>query len=259
MTNKKLIKKCQAGDNFNRNWKPSTNTQDVHQQLRERNVNYAKAWYDARSKHAKYANQLKDIDKIHQLLDQSVNAYVSPEQRRAIYGNVQFVTTGNLPAGGGFMPANQSKTGQAFWFGNKRGGAWHEGIGHWIGDQIPSVLRTSPTGTFMYSRENSIIDDATAFSIDEHINENNENHADTWEFRGLNLNMRDDNGNLYIHPDRQLTPEDVQDMLDKGAKLPQQWKNTSITPEIISNFHNTFASITPNKMLGLGNQIIGLA
>ena len=37
----------------------------------------------------------------------------------------------------------------------------------------------------------------------------NERHADTWGFRGANVNMKDANGNYYIDPNRQLKGTDL--------------------------------------------------
>lgn len=63
--------------------------------------------------------------------------------------------------------------------------------------------------------------------------------AQTWDFRGNNSNLKDDQGNYYIDPNRQLTPEDISNMRSKGAKIPEQWE--SLEDADISELTNTFA------------------
>lgn len=60
-----------------------------------------------------------------------------------------------------------------------------------------------------------------------------------WDFRGNNSNLKDDQGNYYIDPNRQLTPEDISNMRSKGAKIPEQWE--SLKDADISELTNTFA------------------
>ena len=49
----------------------------------------------------------------------------------------------------------------------------------------------------------------------------------------------DDQGNYYIDPNRQLTPEDISNMRSRGAKIPEQWE--SLEDADISELTNTFA------------------
>ena len=76
-------------------------------------------------------------------------------------------------------------------------------------------------------------------SYEDYVNQANEKHAQTWDFRGNNSNLKDDQGNYYIDPNRQLTPEDISNMRSKGAKIPEQWE--SLEDADISELTNTFA------------------
>lgn len=106
---------------------------------------------------------------------------------------------------------------------------WHEGIGHIVGDNAPAILNASPN--VRISNPDS--------SYEDYVNQANEKHAQTWDFRGNNSNLKDDQGNYYIDPNRQLTPEDISNMRSKGAKIPEQWE--SLEDADISELTNTFA------------------
>ncbi len=207
---------------------------------RQNQRDYAKAWYAERFKQDKYKPQLVgNMEKINKIL--STDGYVSYDDPRI---RDKRFTDNNLPVDAFFMPANQSSDGKAFWSGKTKAHQWHEGIGHWLGDQIPGLLSKYPTTQLRYT--GPFPND----TYEAQINRQNENHAQTWEFRGLNKDMKDSKGKLYIDPNRQLSPADVQDMLDKGARLPQGWQNTNITTEGIADFHNTFADNNIKKSNG---------
>lgn len=106
---------------------------------------------------------------------------------------------------------------------------WHEGIGHMVGDNTPAILNAAPN--VRISNPDS--------SYEDYVNQANEKHAQTWDFRGNNSNLKDDQGNYYIDPNRQLTPEDISNMRSKGAKIPEQWE--SLKDADISELTNTFA------------------
>lgn len=106
---------------------------------------------------------------------------------------------------------------------------WHEGVGHMVGDNTPAILNASPN--VRISNPDS--------SYEDYVNQANEKHAQTWDFRGNNSNLKDDQGNYYIDPNRQLTPEDISNMRSKGAKIPEQWE--SLEDADISELTNTFA------------------
>lgn len=106
---------------------------------------------------------------------------------------------------------------------------WHEGVGHMVGDNTPAILNATPN--VRISNPDS--------SYEDYVNQANEKHAQTWDFRGNNSNLKDDQGNYYIDPNRQLTPEDISNMRSKGAKIPEQWE--SLEDADISELTNTFA------------------
>ena len=106
---------------------------------------------------------------------------------------------------------------------------WHEGIGHIVGDNNPAILDSTPNI--------SIPSNDPQYS--DYINQANEKHAQTWDFRGKNQTLKDDAGNYYIDPNRQLSSDDIQEMIDKGAVIPDQWED--ITTQDISDLTNTFA------------------
>lgn len=98
-----------------------------------------------------------------------------------------------------------------------------------VGDNTPAILNAAPN--VRISSPDS--------SYEDYVNQANEKHAQTWDFRGNNSNLKDDQGNYYIDPNRQLTPEDISNMRSKGAKIPEQWE--SLEDADISELTNTFA------------------
>lgn len=98
-----------------------------------------------------------------------------------------------------------------------------------VGDNTPAILNAAPN--VRISNPDS--------SYEDYVNQANEKHAQTCDFRGNNSNLKDDQGNYYIDPNRQLTPEDISNMRSKGAKIPEQWE--SLEDADISELTNTFA------------------
>lgn len=98
-----------------------------------------------------------------------------------------------------------------------------------VGDNTPAILNATPNVRISNSDS----------SYEDYVNQANEKHAQTWDFRGNNSNLKDDQGNYYIDPNRQLTPEDISNMRSKGAKIPEQWE--SLEDADISELTNTFA------------------
>lgn len=114
-----------------------------------------------------------------------------------------------------------------------RGLGWHEGIGHIVGDNSTEIIGSAPK---IWVKNQS-----GDKEYEKYINKQNEQHASTWEFRGANAEMLDDNGKRYIDPNRQLTPYDIRRMKEKGATIPVEWRNSNITESDIANFLNSFA------------------
>lgn len=118
-----------------------------------------------------------------------------------------------------------------FWTKSANEGAIaHEGIGHIAGDQNPEIMKRVP---YVLPRA-----DYDAESK-KYLMSPNERNAQTWDFRYTNRDLKDDDGNYYIDPNRQLTPEDVEQMRNKGGRFPRQWDNQSNSD--ISTLHNTIA------------------
>lgn len=78
--------------------------------------------------------------------------------------------------------------------------SWHEGIGHMVGDNNPQILKANPGINNRVDYESF-----TPLESQVYSSQPNERHADTWGFRGANVNMKDANGNYYIDPNRQLS------------------------------------------------------
>ena len=118
--------------------------------------------------------------------------------------------------------------------------SWHEGVGHMVGDNNPQILKANPGINNRVDYESSVPLESQVYSAQP-----NERHADTWGFRGANVNMKDTNGNYYIDPNRQLKGTDIQEMRTKGAKIPSGFN--TLNDDEIAKLHNTFASNTINK------------
>ena len=223
---------------------PQEYSKTMQTMMRQNQRDYAKAWYAERYKQDKYKDQLQgNMDKINDLLDQ--DGYVSSNDISTKLGGKKAVSETGQPLLGGFVSGDLSVDRNPFWFGTSKGSWWHEGIGHWLGDQIPGLLTKYPTTYMKYTGpfQNG--------QYQNYINKQNENHAQTWEFRGLNKDLKDANGNLYIDPNRQLTPEDIEEMKkDPRFKIPQNWQNTNIDAKGIADFHNTFAFVNKRPVPG---------
>lgn len=118
--------------------------------------------------------------------------------------------------------------------------SWHEGIGHMVGDNNPQILKANPGINNRVDYESS-----TPLESQVYSSQPNERHADTWGFRGANVNMKDANGNYYIDPNRQLKGTDIQEMRTKGAKIPSGFN--TLSDDEIAKLHNTFASNANSK------------
>lgn len=207
----------------------------MFQKQNEYQKDFAKYWYTERAKNPQYASQIGG-EKLKQVLDNIEKAtWKTPTE--AMRDNLT-----NL----GYTPAEEQikqqvdilKENGTRGFANPKShsystfglkSTWHEGVGHMVGDNTPSILQATP---------NIHISNSDA-SFEEYVNQDNEKHAQTWDFRGNNSNLKDDQGNYYIDPNRQLTPEDISNMRNKGAKIPEQWE--SLEDADISELTNTFA------------------
>lgn len=195
---------------------------------------FATNWYKERAKNPKYRSQLGDgrLDKILSDIDKATWKNPTEAMKDNLISQGYTPTEQNIKAQ---LQAINAKGTKGFavpsmysYYGAPRN-TWHEGIGHMVGDNNPAILDSTPNI--------SIPSNDPQYS--DYINQANEKHAQTWDFRGKNQTLKDDAGNYYINPNRQLSSDDIQEMIDKGAVIPDQWKD--ITTQDISDLTNTFA------------------
>lgn len=241
------------------NPKEITNNPDrtnIQQQGMKEFANY---WYSERAKQPKYQSQVNQGN-LAQIQGRISNAkyqspmefYADPSSHANSKEIKKFIANGGNPNSlyqvaqrqGIAGAANPNKgtythNPSAPWSRRFADTAWHEGIGHIVGDTNPQILKVAPR----YG--NKVNPEAGDYSSQTYSEAPNERHADTWGFRGANVNMKDANGNYYIDPNRQLKGTDIQEMRTKGAKIPTGFK--TLTDDQIAKYHNTFASNTLNK------------
>lgn len=195
---------------------------------------FATNWYKERAKNTKYRSQLGDgkLDKILSDIDKATWKNPTEAMKDNLISQGYTPTEQNIKSQ---LQAINAKGTKGFavpsmysYYGAPRN-TWHEGIGHIVGDNNPAILDSTPNI--------SIPSNDPQYS--DYINQANEKHAQTWDFRGKNQTLKDDTGNYYIDPNRQLSSDDIQEMIDKGAVIPDQWKD--ITTQDISDLTNTFA------------------
>lgn len=207
----------------------------MFQNQNEYQKDFANYWYTERAKNPKYSDQiggdklgsvLSNIDKAtwktptEAMRDNMVGQGYNPTDAQI---NQQLNILKEKGTKGFANPKAHSYTSL------RPANTWHEGIGHMVGDNTPAILNATPN--VRISNSDSLYED--------YVNQANEKHAQTWDFRGNNSNLKDDQGNYYIDPNRQLTPEDISNMRSKGAKIPEQWE--SLKDVDISELTNTFA------------------
>ena len=207
----------------------------MFQNQNEYQKDFANYWYTERAKNPKYSDQiggdklgsvLSNIDKAtwktptEAMRDNMVEQGYNPTDAQI---NQQLNILKEKGTKGFANPKAHSYTSL------RPANTWHEGVGHMVGDNTPAILNASPN--VRISNPDS--------SYEDYVNQANEKHAQTWDFRGNNSNLKDDQGNYYIDPNRQLTPEDISNMRSKGAKIPEQWD--SLEDADISELTNTFA------------------
>lgn len=195
---------------------------------------FATNWYKERAKNTKYRSQLGDgkLDKILSDIDKATWKNPTEAMKDNLISQGYTPTEQNIKSQ---LQAINAKGTKGFavpsmysYYGAPRN-TWHEGIGHIVGDNNPAILDSTPNI--------SIPSNDPQYS--DYVNQANEKHAQTWDFRGKNQTLKDDAGNYYIDPNRQLSSDDIQEMIDKGAVIPDQWKD--ITAQDISDLTNTFA------------------
>lgn len=195
---------------------------------------FATNWYKERAKNPKYSSQLGDgkLDKILSDIDKATWKNPTEAMRDNLISQGYTPTDQNIKSQ---LQAINAKGTKGFavpsmysYYGAPRN-TWHEGVGHIVGDNNPAILDSTP----------NINIPSNDPQYSDYVNQANEKHAQTWDFRGKNQTLKDDTGNYYIDPNRQLSSDDIQEMIDKGAAIPDQWKD--LTTQDISDLTNTFA------------------
>lgn len=207
----------------------------MFQNQNEYQKDFANYWYTERAKNPKYSDQIGG-DKLGSVLS-NIDKATWKTPTEAMRDNM--VEQGYNPTDAQInQQLNILKEKGTKGFANPKAhsytslrptNTWHEGVGHMVGDNTPAILNATPN--VRISNPDS--------SYEDYVNQANEKHAQTWDFRGNNSNLKDDQGNYYIDPNRQLTPEDISNMRSKGAKIPEQWG--SLEDADISELTNTFA------------------
>ena len=207
----------------------------MFQNQNEYQKDFANYWYTERAKNPKYSDQIGG-DKLNSVLsniDKATWKTPTEAMRDNMVGQGYNPTDAQINQQLNILKEKGTKG-----FANPKAhsytslrptNTWHEGIGHMVGDNTPAILNATPN--VRISSPDS--------SYEDYVNQANEKHAQTWDFRGNNSNLKDDQGNYYIDPNRQLTPEDISNMRSKGAKIPEQWE--SLEDADISELTNTFA------------------
>lgn len=207
----------------------------MFQNQNEYQKDFANYWYTERAKNPKYSDQIGG-DKLNSVLsniDKATWKTPTEAMRDNMVGQGYNPTDAQINQQLNILKEKGTKG-----FANPKAhsytslrptNTWHEGVGHMVGDNTPAILNAAPN--VRISNPDS--------SYEDYVNQANEKHAQTWDFRGNNSNLKDDQGNYYIDPNRQLTPEDISNMRSKGAKIPEQWE--SLEDVDISELTNTFA------------------
>lgn len=201
---------------------------------------YANWWYDERAAQNKYKSQLPP-EQLQAMKDRLASATFdtskygdkirkSPHAFRAGATDAEINRELMRPTLGGIAAPEDN----IFWVKRPTdGNVSHEGIGHIAGDQNYNIQKAVP---YIGTR-----DDLAGEEYNRYVTQPNERNAQLWDFRYENRNLKDDSGNYFIDPERQLTPDDIETMRSKGARFPGQWKNN--TNEDIVKLHNAVADI----------------
>lgn len=172
---------------------------------------FAIEWYKERAKQPKYQSQVNESN-LANITDQINRAeyvepskfYSNPNVYKGKVGNVtQAAQVAMRQNKGAAYPAGLQYTYNApsFPFSGRFGDvSWHEGIGHMVGDNNPQILKANPGINNRVDYESS-----TPLESQVYSSQPNERHADTWGFRGANVNMKDANGN---YANNQLVKEE---------------------------------------------------
>lgn len=208
----------------------------MFQNQNEYQKDFANYWYTERAKNPKYSDQiggdklgsvLSNIDKAtwktptEAMRDNMVGQGYNPTDAQI---NQQLNILKEKGTKGFANPKAHSYTSL------RPANTWHEGVGHMVGDNTPAILNASPNVRISNSDS----------SYEDYVNQANEKHAQTWDFRGNNSNLKDDQGNYYIDPNRQLTPEDISNMR-RAQQVKEKYGDdyTQIYADLIDAYNNS--------------------
>lgn len=208
----------------------------MFQNQNEYQKDFANYWYTERAKNPKYSDQiggdklgsvLSNIDKAtwktptEAMRDNMVGQGYNPTDAQI---NQQLNILKEKGTKGFANPKAHSYTSL------RPANTWHEGVGHMVGDNTPAILNASPNVHISNSDS----------SYEDYVNQANEKHAQTWDFRGNNSNLKDDQGNYYIDPNRQLTPEDISNMR-RAQQVKEKYGDdyTQIYADLIDAYNNS--------------------
>lgn len=169
----------------------------MFQNQNEYQKDFANYWYTERAKNPKYSDQiggdklgsvLSNIDKAtwktptEAMRDNMVGQGYNPTDAQI---NQQLNILKEKGTKGFANPKAHSYTSL------RPANTWHEGVGHMVGDNTPAILNATPNVRISNSDS----------SYEDYVNQANEKHAQTWDFRGNNSNLKDDQGNYYYQYD----------------------------------------------------------
>lgn len=154
----------------------------MFQNQNEYQKDFANYWYTERAKNPKYSDQigrdklgsvLSNIDKAtwktptEAMRDNMVGQGYNPTDAQI---NQQLNILKEKGTKGFANPKAHSYTSL------RPANTWHEGVGHMVGDNTPAILNASPNVRISNSDS----------SYEDYVNQANEKHAQTWDFRGNN-------------------------------------------------------------------------
>ena len=208
----------------------------MFQNQNEYQKDFANYWYTERAKNPKYSDQIGG-DKLNSVLsniDKATWKTPTEAMRDNMVGQGYNPTDAQINQQLNILKEKGTKG-----FANPKAhsytslrpaNTWHEGVGHMVGDNTPAILNASPN--VRISNPDS--------SYEDYVNQANEKHAQTWDFRGNNSNLKDDQGNYYIDPNRQLTPEDISNMR-RAQQVKEKYGDdyTQIYADLIDAYNNS--------------------
>lgn len=205
----------------------------MFQNQNEYQKDFANYWYTERAKNPKYSDQIGG-DKLNSVLsniDKATWKTPTEAMRDNMVGQGYNPTDAQINQQLNILKEKGTKG-----FANPKAhsytslrptNTWHEGVGHMVGDNTPAILNATPN--VRISNPDS--------SYEDYVNQANEKHAQTWDFRGNNSNLKDDQGNYYIDPNRQLTPGYMRRAQQVKEKYGDDY--TQIYADLIDAYNNS--------------------